>query len=149
MELPWVNSIAMCRVLYCLHIMPRNLTDIRPKSQTYLPPMDTDFEEKALVAEISFKGHDKVQLTVPQTSSIRHLFTNTKSLATIFFRDSPRPRVMFMLTFGSAGSGTSINAHFDGINNILAHWGSAYRLEQVAFTGLAGAEHVNIPSIIG
>ncbi|KAH3720315.1 uncharacterized protein LOC127856434 [Dreissena polymorpha] len=134
-------------------VMPRNLTDIRPISPTYLPAMDTDFEEKALVADMSYEGNNMVQLTTPSPSSIRNLFYEPKiggdSGNPVFLVINHQLVLMFMFTFGDSGSGTSITAHFDDINNILSHWGSAYRLAEVDLSGFAGAEHVNIPSIIG
>jgi len=56
--------------------------------------------------------------------------------------------LMFVFTYGGAGSGTSVTAHYDDINDILAGWASGYRLSEVDVTRfLHDGEHV--PSLIG
>ncbi|KAH3695107.1 hypothetical protein DPMN_082563 [Dreissena polymorpha] len=133
-------------------VMPRNLTKILPPFHN-VPVMDTDFEEKALVADLRLESGNMVWLTRPETSSIRNLFYEDKisgdSGNPVFLAVKNELVLMFMFTYGGAGSGTSVTAHFGDINNILANWGSTYRLTEMDLTSFAETGHVNIPSIIG
>lgn len=133
-------------------VLPRNLTTIRPHTIPRVPVFDTDFEEKALVADLSGESGTMVRLTTPLTSSPRHELYETKisgdSGNPVFMVVENELVLLFAMTYGGAGSGTSINYHFDDINTILKNWGTDYRLTEVDLRHFLGNGDV-MPNIIG
>ena len=131
-------------------ILPKNITTIRPSSGTSIPVFDTDFEEKALVADLGVESGTMVSLRVPR-DPLRHAFYESKITG-----DSGNPAflvlknelvLLFVFTYGGAGSGSSVSYHEDDINTIMKNWGSGYQLTEV---DLSQYLHGNsIPSIIG
>ena len=110
------------------------MTRIIPERGIHIPVFDTDFEEKALVADFRTETGSMVQLAIPPHSSIRYPFYESKIVG-----DSGNPVFMvlrkelvllFVFTYGGAGSGTSITYHYDDINSILKGWGSGYQLTE-------------------
>jgi len=133
-------------------VMPKSLSTIRPPSSIHVPVFHTDFEEKALVADLRYESNSMVYLYIPQANTTRQQFFESKisgdSGNPVFMLINNEPVLMFMFTYGGAGSGTSITFHYDDINNILQGWGSSYKLTDIDLSLYLDTGDV-IPSIIG
>lgn len=133
-------------------VMPKTLSTIRPPSSTRVPVFDTDFEEKALVADLQYESGNLIYLSIPATRSLGAQFFETKIVGDsgnpVFMVLQNEPVLMFTFTYGGAGGGTSITSHYDDINGIIHNWGSSYRLTDIDLSPFLEAEN-QIPSLIG
>lgn len=133
-------------------VMPKTLSTIRPSSSSRVPVFDTDFEEKALVADLQYESGNMVRLSIPASGSLRRHFYESKitgdSGNPVFMVINGEPVLMFMFTYGGAGSGTSVTSHYDDINSIINNWGSSYRLNDIDLTSFLEAGN-QVPSVIG
>lgn len=132
-------------------VLPRNLTTIRP-GRVYIPVFDTDFEEKALVADFSYESSNMVSLRTPLHSSIRYQYFETKIVGDsgnpVFLVLDGEIVLLFVFTYGGSGSGTSITYHYDAINNIMKQSGTGYQMTEVDLNKYLDTGN-QIPSIIG
>lgn len=133
-------------------VMPKTLLTIRPSSSTRVPVFDTDFEEKALVADLLYESDNMVHLGIPSATSTRRQFYESKIVGDsgnpVFMVIENQPVLMFMFTYGGAGAGTSVTFHYDDINNIIESWGSSYRLTDIDLSLFLDTGD-SIPAIIG
>ena len=111
---------------------------------------DTDFDEKALVADLSYESGTMVNLKTPSSSSYRHQFFETKIVGEsgnpVFFVIDNQLVLLFVFTYGGAGAGTSISYHYDAINKLMKDMGSNYQLTEI---DLASYTTGSIPIAIG
>ncbi|KAL4227104.1 hypothetical protein ACF0H5_015077 [Mactra antiquata] len=132
-------------------VLPRNITTIRT-SGFRIPAFDTDFEEKALVADLSYERGNMVGLATPSHQSIRYPYFETKIVGDsgnpVFLVIDGEIVLLFVFTYGGSGSGTSITYHYNNINQILQNWGSNYRLTEVDLSKYLESGN-EIPNIIG
>lgn len=145
LDLDVPNTISFAKV------MPKDLKEIRPHG-VHVPAFDTDFEEKALVADLNYERGNLVWLATPQHSSIRYPFFEPKIVGDsgnpVFLVVDNELILMFVFTYGGAGGGTSITYHHDSINNIMKQWGSHYQLTDADLTKFLDSGSM-IPQIIG
>ncbi|XP_045165764.2 uncharacterized protein LOC123529480 [Mercenaria mercenaria] len=132
-------------------VLPRNLTTIRP-GRVHIPVFDTDFEEKALVANLNYESSNMIWLGTPSHSSIRYPFFETKikgdSGNPVFLVVDSELVLLFVFTYGGSGGGTSITYHYDAVNDIMKRWGTGYQLTEVDLTKYLDTGN-QIPNIIG
>ena len=81
-DVPAFSRISFAKVL------PKNLTTVRPTFYLRVPVFDTDFEEKALAAVLSYESGTMVSLKTPLSSSYRHQYFETKKSVTVEIRCS-------------------------------------------------------------
>lgn len=133
-------------------VLPRNLTTVRPPYNLRVPVFDTDFEEKALVADLSYESGTMVGLKPPLASSYRYTLYEQKIVGDsgnpVFLVIDNQLVLLFVLTYGGAGSGTSISHHYDAINKIMKDMGSSYQLTEIDLTGYTAGSNT-IPVGIG
>ncbi|WAQ94056.1 hypothetical protein MAR_006527 [Mya arenaria] len=133
-------------------VMPRAVTTIELPNEDRVPVFHTDFEEKALVADFWYESGNTAHLVPPASWHIRRPFYKTKIDEDhgnpVFFVVGDELVLLFMFTYGGAGHGTSISAHYDDINDIIRGWGSSYRLTEVDLSQFLG-DHESVPNIIG
>lgn len=131
-------------------VLPRNLTIIRPPFNLRVPVFDTDFEEKALVADLSYESGTMVGLRTPLQASYRYQLFEPKitgdSGNPVFMVIDNQLVLLFVFTYGGAGSGTSISYHYDSINKLMRDMGSNYQLTEIDLTTYAAG---SIPIAIG
>ncbi|XP_060080648.1 uncharacterized protein LOC132560009 [Ylistrum balloti] len=136
------SSISFAKVL------PRNFTVLNPhKEMVRLPVLSTDFEEKALVEDLSYMSGSMVSLTTPISSSTRHKYYEPKIVGDSgnpsFFIINDQLVFLFVFTFGGAGSGTSVQYNFDEINTIMTRLGGGYQLTEIDLSGFMTDAKVN------
>ena len=133
-------------------VFPRNLTTIRPPVNLRVPVFDTDFEEKALVADLSYESGTMVSLKPPLHDSYRYLLYERKitgdSGNPVFMVIDNQLVLLFVFTYGGAGAGTSVSHHYDDINKIMKDMGSAYQLTEVDLTRYLQGGNI-VPVAIG
>ena len=131
-------------------VLPKNLTTIRPPYNLRVPVFDTDFEEKALIADLSHESGTMVSLKTPITGSYRHQFYEPKIVGDsgnpVFFVIDNQLVLLFVFTYGGAGSGTSVSYHYDTINKLMKVMGSNYQLTEIDLTSYTTG---SIPIAIG
>ena len=133
-------------------VFPKNLTTIRPPTNLRVPVFDTDFEEKALVADLSYESGTMVSLKAPLHGSFRYQMYERKIVGDsgnpVFMVIDNQLVLMFVFTYGGAGAGTSISHHYDDINKIMRDLGSHYQLTEIDLTGYLGGAG-SLPIAIG
>ena len=131
-------------------VLPKNLTTVRPPFNIRVPVFDTDFEEKALVADLSYESGTMVSLKTPLSNSYRRQFFETKIVGDsgnpVFFVIDNQLVLLFVFTYGGAGAGTSISYHYDAINKLMKDMGSNYQLTEIDLTSYTTG---SIPIAIG
>lgn len=122
------SSISFAKVL------PKNFTEFHRATNMPIPVLSTDFEEKALVADWASMHGSMVGL-MPPHEKLRVGYFESKIVG-----DSGNPTFLvidnqlvflFVFTYGGAGSGTSIQYHFDDVNKIMHQLGGGYSLTEV------------------
>ncbi|XP_050398455.1 uncharacterized protein LOC126816209 [Patella vulgata] len=133
-------------------VMPKGIDTFRPRRDTPLPVMSTDFEEKALVTDFSYYMNTGIGLRTPEVHSLEHDYYESKiggdSGNPSFFIIKDDLVLLFVFTSGGAGGGTSINHYYDEINRLMKEEGGDYQLTPVDLTtfGLPGK---TLPHLIG
>ncbi|XP_071083766.1 uncharacterized protein [Haliotis cracherodii] len=133
-------------------VLPRNLTSFRGPRQERLPTFSSDFEEKALIDDLSVISSNYASLLEPSKFSLRHLYYEPKIVGDsgnpTFFVINNELVLLFVFTSGGSGGGTSIVHYYDQINAIMATMGGGYRLTEVNLDGFLNQGHT-LPIIIG
>ncbi|ESO82604.1 hypothetical protein LOTGIDRAFT_155618 [Lottia gigantea] len=133
-------------------VMPKDITEFRPNSNTRLPVLSTDFEEKALVTDFSYYRNTGIGLRIPATGSIENEYYESKIVGDSgnpsFFIINDELVLLFVFTSGGAGGGTSINHYYDEINRLMKEEGSQYQLTPIDLNKFERQGH-QIPHIIG
>ncbi|KAL5020881.1 hypothetical protein ScPMuIL_000036 [Solemya velum] len=133
-------------------VLPKNLTLIQPPTNVHVPVLSTDFEEKALVADFYSLSRYRGILRTPAGTSSRSDYFEPKIVG-----DSGNPSffvihddlvLLFVFTFGGAGSGSSIVYHYDEINLLMSQLGGGYQLTDVDLSAFIGT-HAPSQVILG
>ncbi|KAL3882624.1 hypothetical protein ACJMK2_028948 [Sinanodonta woodiana] len=136
-------------------VLPANMSASRPSSVPNVPVLNTDFEEKALVADWGqtfFSPLTMVFLTTPSTTSLRYPMYEPKIVGDsgnpVFMVEKKELILLFVFTYGGDGAGSSIVYHHEEINNIMLRLGGGYKLTDLNLaTFLHDGDHV--PEIVG
>lgn len=116
-------------------VLPRNFTKIYGNHLHHaLPVLSTDYSEKALVDDLNAMNNKIVSLSVP-ILSYRHAYYESKIVGDSgnpsFFVIDNQLVLLFVFTYGGAGSGTSVQYHYDDINDAMHSLGSRYSLTEI------------------
>lgn len=116
-------------------VLPRNFTEIYGSHLHHaLPVLSTDYEEKALVDDLNAMHDKMVSLSTP-ILSYRHAYYESKIVGDSgnpsFFVIDNQLVFLFVFTYGGAGSGTSVQYHYDDINNAMQSLGGGYTLTEI------------------
>ncbi|KAK3593887.1 hypothetical protein CHS0354_011490 [Potamilus streckersoni] len=136
-------------------VLPANMSASRPSSLPSVPVLNTDFEEKALVADWgqTFSSPlTMVYLTMPSSTSLRYDMYEPKIVGDsgnpVFMVEKNELVLLFVFTYGGAGAGSSIVYHHEEINNIMLRLGGGYKLTDLNMASfMHGGDHM--PDIVG
>lgn len=96
--------------------------------------MSTDYEEKALVDDLNAMNNKMVSLSAP-ILSYRQANYESKIVGDSgnpsFFVIDNQLVLLFVFTYGGAGSGTSVQYHYDDINDAMHSLGSRHSLTEI------------------
>lgn len=120
-------------------ILPQNWSNYLPSLQLQytVPCLYIDQEEKALISEVYYLS-DFAEFDSPDTSARLAFFENLisgDSGSPAFMIINNQLVILTVITFGGSGRGTSILAHKNAINSMMASLGGGYSLSEIDLSG--------------